>query len=395
MKFDLKSRFSNIKLLPQAGLTGREFMLIALLIIAVEGYLLFSYVLQPTYERYKSSLAELNEKQTLLTGLKIDFSRKEDMENEIEDLEKKIIDLQKQMPAYVSQEEVILFLEEMTSKTGLKIQSVGFTNAVENSNESASQQTAQQTAGAGNNGTIVVDASGAVTYKQDISINFVGDYQQVYDFMKNVEQNIRKVSIDSVSLQTSSIEDMSGVMSLSFISYWDSVTGQRPYEMVPAPIPGKASPFDEYSGYSTTAQQAVQKPKETTRPDFYLMINSYLNNSSKIFLMNYFDSGSEAIDDRNEAITAQLTLEGSGGTYTYSYKLGSYDIKGSRPLEVKEGKIRMDVVVQPRKSEQDKVGVLMDITNNSDIPFEITVKGDDNNNPRFIQGRTVGSVTVK
>jgi Tfp pilus assembly protein PilO len=392
MRIDLKSKIGNIKLKPQVGLTPREFMLIAVLIIAIEGYLLFSYVLQPAYKDYKSSVEELDERKTVLTGLKIDYARKAEMENEIDELDKKIIELQKQMPAYVSQEEVILFIENMSSRTGLKVQTINF-GGTGGSGMSTSSGTVQQTDGTASDGT-VVDASGAVIYKQSVSISFRGDYQQVYDFMKSVEDNERKVSIDSVSLQTST-EDMSGVMTLSFISYWDNITGQKTYEMVPATIPGKANPFVEYSGYSATSQEVVQKPKETVRPDFYLMINSYLNNSSKIFMMNYFDSGSEAIDDRNEVVTAQLTLEGSGGTYTYRYKLGSYDINGSGPLEVKNGKIRMDVVVQPRKSDEDRVGVLLDIANNSDVPFEITVKGDDSSNPRFIPGKTVGSVAIK
>lgn len=395
MKIDLKSKLGNIKFKPQAGLTAREFMMIALLIIVIEGYLLVTYVLQPTYESYKKSVADLMQKQTILTGLKIDFARKGEMENEIEELEAKLVELQKQMPAYVSQEEVILFIENLSSETGIKVQTIAFEGSAPTATDIAGKQTASTNTAGKRESSLTVDEFGAITFRQTVVVNFLGDFQQVYDFMKKVEESERKISIDAANLQSSLEGDISGVMNMSFISYWDTATGQKNYEMVPMPIPGKSNPFVEYSGYSATSQQVVQKPKETIRPDFYLMLNSYLNNSSKIFMINYFDSGSEAIDDRNEVVNAEIVLEGSGGTYTYSYKLGSFNIKGSRPLEVKDGKIRMDVVVQPKKSDQDRVGVKLDITNNSDVPFEITVKGDDSSSPRFIQGRTTGSVIVK
>ena len=53
------------------------------------------------------------------------------------------------------------------------------------------------------------------------------------------------------------------------------------------------------------------------------------------------------------------------------------------------------MLVQPRQSDQDRVGLVLDITNNTSVPFEITVKGDDPSNPRFITGQTSGSVVVR
>ena len=47
-------------------------------------------------------------------------------------------------------------------------------------------------------------------------------------------------------------------------------------------------------------------------------------------------------------------------------------------------KARSDLVlVQSRRSEDDNVGLILDIVNNTDIPAEITVKGDDLTNPVY------------
>ena len=51
--------------------------------------------------------------------------------------------------------------------------------------------------------------------------------------------------------------------------------------------------------------------------------------------------------------------------------------------------------MQPRRSNKDRFGLILDISNNTSVPFEITVKGDDQSNPRFIMGESSGSVIVR
>jgi len=54
----------------------------------------------------------------------------------------------------------------------------------------------------------------------------------------------------------------------------------------------------------------------------------------------------------------------------------------------------MEVLVQPRRSDEDRVSLVLDISNNTGVPFQITVKGDDPANPRFMTGKTTGNVIV-
>ncbi len=385
----MKINLSNIHFKPQKGLTAREFLMIALLIVAVEGYFIFTYVLQPAYKVYDSAVAELESRTNVLNGLRIDFVRKSVMEDEIKAAEEKLAEIQKQLPPYVSQEEVIFFIEDLSQKSGLTLQSVSFQNASELPLKALTASDTMQAK---------IDTGAGpvpVVTDQKVGVNFLGSYQQLFDFLSEVESSVRKVAVRSITLQKSNDGILNGVLSLSFTSYWDENEGQKPYEMTPAPTPGKSSIFDEYSGYSTVAQTTTEVNKPAPRPDFYLTLNSYLNNSSKIFMMNYYNSGSEAIEDKNEIVGAQMILSEADGKYTYSYKLGTYDIAENEATEIKDGKIRMEVLVQPRQSEQDKVGLILDIDNNTGVPFEITVKGDDPSNPRFITGRTTGSVVVK
>lgn len=384
----MRINLSSMRLKPQRGLTAREFILLALLMIAIEGYFIISYILVPAYDSYVSATDDLAMRKEVLAELKRDFVRKSAMEEEIKKAEEKLAVIQEQLPPYVSQEEVIFFLEDVSYLSGLTIQSIAFHDTDE------LPLTVLPPEGTGEK-VYTGAAPTPVIVEQKIGINFMGNYQQLYDFLDNVESSFRKVCMKSMTMQKNNEGLLNGVLTLSFTSYWDDHEGRKPYVMVPTPTPGKASLFDEYTGYSTSAQAPVEVQKPAAKPDFYITLNSYLNNSAKIFMMNYYKSGSEAIEDKNEIVNARMTLNEVNGQYTFSYSLGAYDIVEDSPTEIKDGKIRMEVLVQPRQSDQDRVGLVLDITNNTSVPFEITVKGDDPSNPRFITGQTSGSVVVR
>lgn len=384
----MRINLSSMRLKPQRGLTAREFILLALLIIAIEGYFIISYILVPAYDSYVSASEDLKMREDVLTELKRDFVRKSAMEEEIKKAEEKLAVIQEQLPPYVSQEEVIFFLEDVSYLSGLTIQSIAFHDTDE------LPLTVLPPEGTGEK-VYTGAAPTPVIVEQKIGINFMGNYQQLYDFLDNVESSFRKVCMKSMTMQKNNEGLLNGVLTLSFTSYWDDHEGRKPYVMVPTPTPGKASLFDEYTGYSIGAQAPVEVQRPAAKPDFYITLNSYLNNSAKIFMMNYYKSGSEAIEDKNEIVNARMTLNEVNGQYTFSYSLGAYDIVEDSPTEIKDGKIRMEVLVQPRQSDQDRVGLVLDITNNTSVPFEITVKGDDPSNPRFITGQTSGSVVVR
>lgn len=385
----MKPVLGNFRFKPQNGLTRREFILVAIMIIAIEGYLLFTYFIQPAYTGYISAKAVLQSKQALLDSLKADYSKKPEMDKEIQKLDGQLTDIKKQIPAYLSQEEVILLLDGLSGKDGLAVQSISFQNA-------ASLPLKAITSGkkpdeAGNKGIAPVPT----VLDQNIGITFTGSYDQIYGFLKDIEGSLRKVAVKGMTLQRNSGNELSGQMMLDFISYWDGNKGQEPFTMAAAPIPGKVSLFEQYPGYSASAEQASPKMKTDVQADFYLLINSYLNNSAKVVLMNYYKSGSEASMDTNGPVRASLVIEGGKGSYTYSYKVGSSSRKEKTAAAVKNGKISLDVIVQPRKSDQDKVSAVLDVTNRTDIPLEITVSGDDSKAPRFVLGKTQGNVSLK
>ena len=334
------------------------------------------------------------------------------MDNQLAEIDKSLQELTAQIPSYLSQEEVILLVDELSKKDKLSVQLISFDNAaampspVSNATVSTPVWKNDEASGAATETTSATEQSTAAEQtgtassaaptmiSQDITLSFTGSYAQIYSFLSDVEQNLRKVAVKGISLQRSKGDILTGQMKLSFISYWDA-EGQLPYTMDVAPIPGKDSPFVPYLGYSESATKGTAALEAPIQPDFYMLVNGYLDNAAKVILSQYPKTESEASADVNGQINANIVLNGSNGEFTYSYTVGASSKAGQTAIKARDGKIWMEVLVQARKSDQDKVAVTLDVTNNSGMPLEITVKGDNTENPRFKLGKTTGSVNVK
>lgn len=388
----MKAGLGKINFKPQFGsLSRREFLLVVIMIIAIEGYLLYAYLVKPAYNEYMASVLELTNSLVTLNTLKSDYERKGEMEQEILKLEGELEEIQKQLPAFLSQEEVVLSVEDLSANSGIQVKILGLSGVglPLKAIPADTEVTAQNPISA---------APVPMFVDQLVTLNFEGEYTQMYSFLKSVETSLRKMSAKGLSISIDQSGKIGGNINLSYPSLWDENVGQKPYVMDPAPsFAGKGNMFDKYIGYSEIITNAASGSGQQAAitPDFYLRVNSYLNNSAKVFISNSYNTNSEARYDGNDVTRASMTINGGNGLYTYRYSLGNFNVDGSRQTEIKDGKIRLEVLVQSRRSDDDNVGLILDLVNNTDVPVEITVKGDDLSNPRFIIGNTVGNVIVK
>ncbi len=406
----MKTGFNIIK--PQIGLTKREFALITLLLVAVMGYLLVTYLIQPVFNNYTAGKDSLEQSKAILSNLKASYDKKSEMESQLKEIEGKLQELTVQIPPYMSQEEAILLLDSLSAKDMLTVQMISFDNPgavpslVAPASQTAAADTTAQAAPATQAAPAATPAAPTTTpaapaapavptlVNQDISLSFTGSYPQIYSFLSDIEKNLRKVAVKGISLQKNQEGQLTGQMKISFVSYWDAA-GQQPYSMEVPPVHGKDSPFTPYLGFSESATKGSPVVKPVVKPDFSMMLNGYLNNADKAILYQYPNADTTVSADANEIITAKITLDGNENEFTYSYTVGSNTKTAQGSIKVRDGKIRLEVSVQKRTSEQDKVAVVLDVSNNTPVPFEIMVNGDDRQNPRFKLGKTTGSVIVK
>jgi type IV pilus assembly protein PilO len=180
---------------------------------------------------------------------------------------------------------------------------------------------------------------------------------------------------------------ISGSMTMQLIGMGDGPFAEEQGYGVDVPeAAGKEDPFSPIRGAKGGA--AAASPSRS--PDFYMILNTYDDNASKVILGKYPQAQTEVYYNANQAVKGTLTVTKSSGGYSYSYNVGSDKYSGR--IEGESGSLAMTVISRPRSSGGDKVSVTLDITNNSGVPLNISVTNDDAAKPRFILGKTSGTV---
>lgn len=376
----------------------REYILFVLLLLILEGYLLFTYLLTPMWQQYSADLTKVKSSDSVSAKLQTDYDKKAEYDSKLQEVNGKLDGLMLQIPSFVSQEEVIKIIDQYSTEKMLSIQLISFdtesaasADGFIQAGSTASTQDVQQQANTP--ASQQATASGPVVVTQQISIGFSGNYSSIYGFIDALEKNVRKVYVNEISLSKSDSSVINGTMKLSFISYLED-SGNKPFIMDTQEIKGRLDLFKPYSGYAAGGSEIVNTQPQSGR-DFYMIINTYLDNAQKIILGEYPKTETEIYSNSNGIVNSKLVLKGNNSKYTYSYSIGDSIKAGQGEITVVNGAIRLDVVSKPRKSGDDKVAVVLDVDNQTGVPLEITVSNDDKALPRFRLGNKTGEVKLK
>jgi hypothetical protein len=94
--------------------------------------------------------------------------------------------------------------------------------------------------------------------------------------------------------------------------------------------------------------------------------------------------------DGNETAKLEISIYEKDSKNYVTYKIGDKQYEA----EILSSDFKIFVASTARVDGEDLSGVTVDITNSTDIPVYIKVKGDDTTSPRFVLGNKTGSVTV-
>ena len=94
--------------------------------------------------------------------------------------------------------------------------------------------------------------------------------------------------------------------------------------------------------------------------------------------------------DGNETAKLEISIYEKDSKKYVTYKIGDAQYES----EILSSDFKIFVGSTARVDAEDLSGVTVDITNSTDIPVYIKVKGDDTTSPRFVLGNKTGSVTV-
>nr|HMM31133.1 hypothetical protein [Clostridia bacterium] len=130
-------------------------------------------------------------------------------------------------------------------------------------------------------------------------------------------------------------------------------------------------------------------------PDFYVILNTYDDNASKVMMGRYGDASSEISSQDNKKLEASIVLEEQDGKITYTYELGGKKHSGTvMPSQEHPDELVLSILSRDRKNSNDKVGLKLSVTNKTDLLVILDVRNDDASSPRFELGTTQGFVQV-
>ncbi|EGW40342.1 hypothetical protein [Desulfosporosinus sp. OT] len=417
------------------SLSKRDFILLGLLVIGLEGYGLYNYLLSPKWQEYNSLQTRYAAEQVIAANFEKDMVQKNQYIENLNLLNYKLSGLKRQVPTEIPQEEIVLTLNKLAKARKLDINGMnlsaisavskqdfaaGKTSSVQSRDTGkvttpTSVDSEIQNSSQGTMSTSTANDSKASKSKakvvanmvlvEDVDVSFSGNYGALYNFISDLEQSERKIIVKEVSMTRGSGGLLKGELKVQYVGY-TTPEDESTYSLAIPPINGKDSPFIAYPGFmekvasatdsdAQTSVASTTAPVKTINPSFYLILNTVEDNAPKVILGDYTKNGTELYSNVNDRITGKISVSGDIDKMTYSYALGNSTQTKEGKLIIDGGKLRLDVISQQRTKVTDKAGITLDVDNKTNYPLEINVINDDKNNPRFRIGNKTGIVEMK
>ena len=386
----------------QNRLTSREFGLVLVLLFCLEGYLLFTFLLQPAWNGWQEATERHRMTRAQTLSLKADYDKIDEYRQQLSDARITLEQARRELPPYVAQEELILLLDRLIGEHRVSVSNIDFSGTKifqQGAYKGKDTMTTPQGMEAASTPSATPEvtgepATGYLIADQSLSLGISGAYEDMREFIDALEQNERQGYVRSLSMTMVEEGRISASMVVSFLSFLDAQAPGR-YPLSPQMPKDKNNPFTPYLGYSTGVATETIQAQSVLFPDFSLRINSYSDNAPKVILSEYPKAATELYANDNKGFGGVLVLSGTADSFTYEMTLNGKTMRSSSPLSVKDGAIIVQVISQPREDNKDLVNAILDVDNQTEVPVEIVVTLDDPESPRFRLGKTTGNVTLR
>lgn len=388
-------------------------LLIILSVIIIIGcYYKFVYIKQDN--TVKQLEAEKNQYEQKLTSMRIYTASINKQQSDIKILNAKIEDKTLELFPDITEEKIIVDLDNMLSTSSLEGGSITFSDAALESEEQQKQADKKdmpnllqdlvdqyngvETSNSNNSNNSKLNNSNSVNNKNKnvasaekmtATIKFKGSYANVMDFIKSVESYSKKIIVSNIKLAQDATGGVGGTITLDFYAVpkitdedkdffkWDY---KNQY--------GKANPFDGTStiapAETNTAQQTkfdfymTVKPISSALPTIMLEKNKYATNSNEETCVYADNPGVESVE---------IYFSEQDGNYYYKYRTSGdsfpkqFNGNGDEFSPLGDT-INLEIYSNKRNSSTDTSGANVKVYNNTDKTVNVLVNGDDADRPR-------------
>ena len=221
-------------------------------------------------------------------------------------------------------------------------------------------------------------------------ITYEGSYEGIKDFIDYIMAYKYRMNISSVNIAYDSQNDMyTGSIALN--AYCISGEG-READTVDVDVPeGVSNIFLGGSGAATvqtSSHDAGQGEDIASDHDILIGLNNANGDSSDGIIVS---AGSDKVSSTaNSVETVALSVTEEDGKNMVEVKLGD----DSYTFELTDSELTIYVESSDRVDSDDKNGVKLNVTNDTNVPVYVKVAGDDASAPRFALGSKTGTVKV-
>ena len=243
-------------------------------------------------------------------------------------------------------------------------------------------------------------------------VKFEGSYEGIDKFLNTIENNEKKIVVNSVKLSSDTSKGIKGTLNIEFYSVPkinDELESYLKWDL--NKTYGKSVPFgagvaSTASGTSTavatSSDKAVSSALENKeQSDFIALVKPTASDLPTIMMGKAKDDlrTSYVYADSNSVENVEMILTQDGEKYYYKYKTSkgtfpaNYDGLGAEFVPASKN-IVLDILSRSRLDANDNSAMKLKIVNKTDKLLNVNISGEDSNNPRVTVEGDLSNISV-
>ncbi|MGB7606080.1 MAG: hypothetical protein WBL93_11465 [Lutisporaceae bacterium] len=372
-------------------LTNREKIMLKLLVLCAFLALIYFAIIKPQLVYLGRLEKQAMEYSEIIGSVKLKANIENPVYKEYKILNAKTHDLLERYYPSIIQEKIILMLDEKIKATGIKINTIAF---------SEPELT-------GINKTETADLSSIES--MTASLIFEGTYGQFYSFISKIELENRSIVLNNLKIASTGVNTVSGDILITIYAitkpfeqdedYLDwSITGEY----------GKYNPFGFVQSLKPVTTAPTRLPGisgmdtlDMENRDFFISLRPITSDLPSITIGKFDDT------DRDTYIYAdnigyeniELQILQDGEKFYYGYKTQNYSYPSGYGKDFIEftpvgDELKVVVISTARNKDKDLSGAKLSVLNKTQRPLKIYVRNDDTSLPRLELDKLGDNVTV-
>lgn len=233
-------------------------------------------------------------------------------------------------------------------------------------------------------------------------VSFEGKYEDLDKFLNVIDQNEKKIVINSINLSSGTVDGIKGKMTLEFYSVPKIDNELESYLKLDLNGDyGKTVPFGAGTADNTSGKTTASSQEEKEPSDFIALVKPIASDLPTITIGKAKDDlrTSYIYADSNSVENVEMILTQDGDKYYYKYKTSkgnfpaNYDGLGTEFVPISNN-IALDILSRSRLDENDNSGMILKVVNKTDKLLNINITGEDANNPRVTVEGDLSNISV-